>query len=124
MDLCNGCMCSTGWHRSRLRSPSRCGIFSAVRSGPLPVRGPRLTGRGYETKALLFPARPRHAAVQQLGLAPAFSGDHPRRLGWLSSLEIIWHQHMAPQELVEIGTVALRESRRLTDIAAGNLQNL
>ena len=42
----------------------------------------------------------------------------------LSVLEIIRHQLVPSEQLVEIGAVAFRQARRLTDAAAGDLQDL
>src|ERR1700688_4229234 len=42
----------------------------------------------------------------------------------LTLLKFLWTQLMAPEELVEIGAVALCKSGRLTDIATGDLQDL
>jgi hypothetical protein len=61
-----------------------------------------------------------HAARQ------AAAGETIATTEWFRSalLEFLRCQLMPPQQFVEIGTVALGQTRRLADIAAGDLQDL
>ena len=47
-----------------------------------------------------------------------------RALAALAFLEIVRHQLVPPEQLVEVGAVALRQSRRLADVPPGDLQDL
>src|ERR1019366_4395761 len=56
--------------------------------------------------------------------SPRSTADGPPLPDGLARLEVVRHQLVATEQLVEIGAVALGKTRRLADVAAGDLQDL